>query len=533
MSRVLSPRPASPRASSTRCCSAGWTSRRRRTVRRGCATSSSTHGRRQPAARPGPGGERAGRPAAAQFEGPAGRELVAFGPYRLDVVRDGAVLPVVPEPVGRGGARRARWAGWATAAALPSRRAAPEPDRDGAGECTLQDWAYETDADDNGSRHLQPFARFAAPEWRWSCTTGPRQPRRGASPGPVITAGQRAGVHRRTSAAIVRVKGHEIGIQPRSWDRTRRTACCRRSWRTASPRATGPSRRSARPRLARLRRGPPGAARHRRLARPARPALVLQDRPSVQLRSRHRPRRRGDRVPARSGDEHRMHIAALLPGRLLQVFTDSRRVDRARRAADAPGPSRSSCRPGSAPGRAPPRPGRGRRRRPVHRRLGPRAARVSLRPRASRPTRPPTSRCCRAICWTIRSPSRFDRRRRWLLIVRGDGQLAAVAIDRNSNVVAWSLLALRRPVPGRCACTTGEPHFLVELGGRVLLERFDERAGDRPRDRPVEPDAGHRLDGSRPSRRADGRRPRCRGRLDRRHASWLGHRHAAGSRHRR
>ena len=68
---------------------------------------------------------------------------------------------------------------------------------------------------------------------------------------------------------------------------------------------------------------------------------------------------------------------------------------------------------------------------------------------------------------------RFDRRRRWLLIVRADGRLAAVAIDRNSNVVAWSLLESAGAFRS-VAIHDGEPHFLVELGGQMLLERFDE-----------------------------------------------------------
>ncbi|MGD9509769.1 MAG: hypothetical protein AB7I59_08175 [Geminicoccaceae bacterium] len=68
---------------------------------------------------------------------------------------------------------------------------------------------------------------------------------------------------------------------------------------------------------------------------------------------------------------------------------------------------------------------------------------------------------------------RFDRLRRWLLITRADGGLATVVLDRNSNVAAWSLLAgsgLFRSV----ALWRGEPYFLVDLGGRTLLERFDD-----------------------------------------------------------
>ena len=68
---------------------------------------------------------------------------------------------------------------------------------------------------------------------------------------------------------------------------------------------------------------------------------------------------------------------------------------------------------------------------------------------------------------------RFDRRRRWLLILRADGRLATVVLDRNSNVAAWSMLegsGLFRSV----AVWRGEPYFLVELDGQTLLERFED-----------------------------------------------------------
>jgi hypothetical protein len=48
-----------------------------------------------------------------------------------------------------------------------------------------------------------------------------------------------------------------------------------------------------------------------------------------------------------------------------------------------------------------------------------------------------------------------------------------VTIDRNSNVVAWSLLSVQGAFRG-LTVHRGEPHFLVELDGRTLLERFDE-----------------------------------------------------------
>jgi hypothetical protein len=77
----------------------------------------------------------------------------------------------------------------------------------------------------------------------------------------------------------------------------------------------------------------------------------------------------------------------------------------------------------------------------------------------------------------------FDRRRRWLLVVRADGALASVAIDRNSNVVAWSLLSVQGAFRG-LTVHRGEPHFLVELDGQILLERFDEGLMTTTRSRP-------------------------------------------------
>lgn len=70
----------------------------------------------------------------------------------------------------------------------------------------------------------------------------------------------------------------------------------------------------------------------------------------------------------------------------------------------------------------------------------------------------------------------FDRKRRWLLVLREDGRVAVVAIDRNSNVLAWSLIETVGSFRS-LAVHQGEPHFLIELGGRVLLERFDAAVG--------------------------------------------------------
>lgn len=67
----------------------------------------------------------------------------------------------------------------------------------------------------------------------------------------------------------------------------------------------------------------------------------------------------------------------------------------------------------------------------------------------------------------------FDQGRRLLLVARADGALAAVTLDRNSNVVAWTLLTtdgLFRAVLSQA----GQTWLLVERAGSVFLERLDE-----------------------------------------------------------
>jgi hypothetical protein len=67
----------------------------------------------------------------------------------------------------------------------------------------------------------------------------------------------------------------------------------------------------------------------------------------------------------------------------------------------------------------------------------------------------------------------FDQGRRLLLVVRSDGELAAVTLDRNSNVVAWTLLTTDGLF--RAALSTGgQTWLLVERAGDVFLERLDE-----------------------------------------------------------
>jgi hypothetical protein len=67
----------------------------------------------------------------------------------------------------------------------------------------------------------------------------------------------------------------------------------------------------------------------------------------------------------------------------------------------------------------------------------------------------------------------FDGERRLVWIVRRDGKVATVTIDRNANVAAWSLQELAGGVVA-IAISRGLPHLLVRWGGRTLVEVVDE-----------------------------------------------------------
>lgn len=67
----------------------------------------------------------------------------------------------------------------------------------------------------------------------------------------------------------------------------------------------------------------------------------------------------------------------------------------------------------------------------------------------------------------------FDTRRRLLWAALADGEVATLAIDRNSNVAAWS----RQSFAGRItalALHAGELHLLAERDGHTLLLRLDD-----------------------------------------------------------
>jgi hypothetical protein len=67
----------------------------------------------------------------------------------------------------------------------------------------------------------------------------------------------------------------------------------------------------------------------------------------------------------------------------------------------------------------------------------------------------------------------FAGQRRLLLVLRADGKAAAVTIDRNVNVAAWSLLEAAASFAA-VAVHEGEFWFLVASGGDVFLERLDD-----------------------------------------------------------
>ena len=69
----------------------------------------------------------------------------------------------------------------------------------------------------------------------------------------------------------------------------------------------------------------------------------------------------------------------------------------------------------------------------------------------------------------------FHATGRLLFVVRDDGAFAAVTLDRNSNVVAWTLQATAG-VALSVATLAGKAYFLIHRFGRTFLEIWDEAA---------------------------------------------------------
>lgn len=67
----------------------------------------------------------------------------------------------------------------------------------------------------------------------------------------------------------------------------------------------------------------------------------------------------------------------------------------------------------------------------------------------------------------------FDPDRRLVLILREDGQLAAMTLDRSTDTAAWSLLATEGTIAS-LARAGDVLYALVERDGQILLERFED-----------------------------------------------------------
>ncbi len=70
----------------------------------------------------------------------------------------------------------------------------------------------------------------------------------------------------------------------------------------------------------------------------------------------------------------------------------------------------------------------------------------------------------------------FDRHSRQIVVVRSDGAAALVAIDRNSNVVAWSQMELAGELMA-CCVQEGFVYFLSRVNGTTMIEEFDPDLG--------------------------------------------------------
>ncbi|MDX1541475.1 MAG: hypothetical protein R3349_08740, partial [Geminicoccaceae bacterium] len=67
----------------------------------------------------------------------------------------------------------------------------------------------------------------------------------------------------------------------------------------------------------------------------------------------------------------------------------------------------------------------------------------------------------------------FDQRRRLFLIAMANGSVAAIALYRNADIAAWSLLETEGQVLS-VAVLDGEVLLLVARAGGVFIERFDD-----------------------------------------------------------
>lgn len=445
------------------------------------------------------------------FDGSDGGELLAFGEHRLDVVKDGVIVasldwtPWDAQRIADLGHAR-----WGERLFLCHPEVEPwELVRDGATAWRLRPWTYEVDIESAGyQRELLPFVKFAPPETALQLDDATAEP---IAAGPVRIRTGEPVLTERHIGALIRVKGRHIrivNVDPLEPEMATGLAL--------EPLPDGrPTRDWAEQAFSEARGWPACVAVHQE-------RLVIggsRDLPDRLWFSRtghplNFDPGSGEDDAAFSfrltGDEHHT-IRSLVPGRQLQVFTRSGEW----------------IVPGSI--------------------LTPATVQVQLQTRigsyAERRIEPvdvdgatlfvgASGRELREFLYAdseqayqaadIALLSRhllvapvamgFDRRRRWLLIVRADGRLATVVIDRNNDVVAWSLLETAGAFRD-VAFHRGEPHLLVELDGRMLLERFEDGLGLDHATRPTsdEPTAvwtglGH-LDGREVTALPDGGEP--------------------------
>lgn len=407
------------------------------------------------------------------FEGVDGGELLAFGAYRLDVLKNGAVIHSFEDTLwGAAEVAELSSARWGDRLLLCHPDIPPmELVSNNAADWLLQAWVYETALQTSGYRRLQgPFVKFARPEVALEIQGGTEA---GIAADTYLTILTSEPVFTADSiGTIVRVKGRDLRIlNVDPLDRTHVNGVALEQLVDGLP-----TRDWAEQAFSEA-RGWPGCVTVHQERLVVGGSRDLPDRLWFSKTGHPFSFDTGSGLDDEafsfrlSGDEHHA-IRGLLPGRLLQVFTSSGEwIVRGSPLTPGTVAVELQTRIGSWPAR----------------RLDPvevdgaalfigasgRELREFLYAESEQAYQAADIAMLSRHLLDDPIAVRFDRQRQWLLIVRADGQLAAVAIDRNSNVVAWSLLACA----GRfvsVALHAGQPHFLVELAGRVLLERFDE-----------------------------------------------------------
>ena len=408
------------------------------------------------------------------FEGPDGGELLALGPYRLDILRHGAVVQSFADTLWSAAEiaaiSAARWGD----RLLLCHPAVPPKElvRNGVSGWQLRDWSYEQSLDDAGHpRSLLPFARFARPEIALQLNDG--TPSAIAAGGLVTIVASEPVFGPDHINAVITFNGRQIRIvNPDPVDRQRAYGVTLQELKDGKP-----SRDWAEQAFSEARGWPACIAVHQE-------RLVIggsRDVPDRLWFSRTGHPFNFDpgtglddeAITFRLAGDEQHDIRGLMTGRLLQVFTTAGEwVVRGAPVTPESVSVELQTRIGSWPAR----------------RLDPievdgaalfigasgRELREFLYAESEQAYQAADIAMLSRHLLAEPVAMRFDRRRRWVLIVRADGQLATVAIDRNSNVVAWSLLQCSGSFRS-VAMYRGEPHFLCEFGGQVLLERFDEQ----------------------------------------------------------